>query len=229
MAAGFAFLARRPKLWPLALVPTVLAALLLLVGLVAGFYVARYVETSLVPGDDRIPAWLGVLLAAALWLGTLAAGAMLGLAAALLLAAPALELLSRRVEALVRGDVSDRGSGLRWELAQSLRSGLYFLAAAPLVFLLGLFPLIGPMLAVAWGAHALSVQQTDGTLARRGLDHAARRAWHRAWRPESLGFGLGAILVLLVPCSGVILAPLLGPALTTGATLMVLELEGVAG
>jgi CysZ protein len=227
--AGVVHLLRTPRLWPMAALPALLTTALLLLGLFAGFYLGRRVEATLVPGPDRIPSWIGVLLAFALWLGTLVAGAMAGLAAGLLLTAPLLDLLSQRVEKLARGGVRDAGKGLRWELLQSLRSALYFMAAAPVVVLLGLFPLIGPALALAWGAYTLAFQTTEGVLSRRGLDFAQRRVWHATFRAESMGFGLGGLVVLLVPCSGLLLAPIFAPVLTVGATRLVLELEAVGG
>jgi uncharacterized protein involved in cysteine biosynthesis len=205
-----------------------LTSVLLLAGAVAGFYLGQRVETTLVPGEERVPAWIGILLAFALWVGTLVAGAITGLALGLVLTAPLLDLVSRRVEQAERGSVRDAGRGMRWELLQSVRSALYFVAAAPLVIVLGLFPLVGPALALVWGAHALAFQTTESVLSRRGLDFAARRAWHAAFRAESLGFGLGGLVVLLVPCSGLLLAPIFAPALAVGATRLVLELEPAA-
>lgn len=108
---------------------------------------------------------------------------------------------------------------MRWEIGQALVGSLYFLAAAPLVFLLSLIPLVGPIIALVWGAWVLALQQTDSPLTRRGLDLATRKAWHRFWRAESMGFGLAGLLLL--PLTNV----LAGPVLTIGGTLLVLELE----
>jgi uncharacterized protein involved in cysteine biosynthesis len=139
----------------------------------------------------------------------------------MLLAAPILELLSRKVEAYVRVDVLEPEGGWRWELAQSFKGGLYFVAAAPGVLLLSMIPVVGPPLGMLWGAHALALQQTDVPLARRGMGFGARRAWHRKWRAESLGFGLLGLMTLIVPFANLVLAP----ALAVGGTLLVLELE----
>jgi len=219
--AGFGFLLRRPRLWPLALLPAVLAAACLVGGLLGAVYSIHWVEGLLVPSPEKAGTGLWFILTLVVYIGTIASGLVLGLAAALLLSAPVLERLSRTVDALVRGEPVDRSRGLKWELAQSFRGTLYFLAAAPGVFLLDLVPLVGPPLALLWGAHALAFQQTDATLARRGLDFAARRAWHRYWRLESLGFGITGLLTLIVPLANLLVAP----ALAVGGTLLVLELE----
>jgi len=219
--AGFGFLLRRPRLWPLALLPAILAAVCLLAGLLAAVYSMHWIESAIVPGPERISPGLSFVLTVVVWLGTAVSGLVLGLAVALLLSAPVLERLSRKVDALVRGERIEHHHGWRWELWQSVRGTLYFLAATPGVLLLGLIPVVGPVIAILWGAYALAFQQTDAALARRGLDFAARRAWHRYWKMESIGFGVTGLLTLIVPLANLLVAP----ALAVGGTLLVLELE----
>jgi uncharacterized protein involved in cysteine biosynthesis len=218
--SGFWFLLRHPELWPLAALPAFLAAVGVIGGLFLGAYSMRWLEGALLPAPGRISAGLGVVLLLALWVGALAAGVILGLGVALLLSAPILERLSRRVEEYVRVVLPGSG-GLRWEIAQSLKSGLYFLAAAPVLLLLSIVPVIGPVAGLAWSSHALAMQQTEMPLARRGLDFRARLRWQRRYLAESLGFGAAGLLILIVPCANFLLAP----ALTVGGTLMVLELD----
>jgi uncharacterized protein involved in cysteine biosynthesis len=220
--SGFVFLAKRPKLWTLALLPTLLAAAFVSGGLLLGLYAAPSVETALTPQGGYQPGWFAALFAVSAWTATLTAALALGLAAALLLAAPVLDVLSRQTERLARGVAEDASRGLRWEVTEALRAALYFLAAAPGVLLLGLIPLVGPPLATLWAGRALSFQLTDPALGRSGLDFPGRRRWHRVYWAESLGFGLTALLVVLVPCANFVLVP----ALVVGATLLVLELRG---
>jgi uncharacterized protein involved in cysteine biosynthesis len=217
---GFAFLARRPRLWPLALMPAILAAASLAGGLVLGLFASPAVESTLGHRLGSLPDWLSVPVTLGLWLATVAAGVFSGLAMALLLAAPALEKLSREVEVAASGETADAGAGLPWEVAQSLRGAIYFVSRMPGMLLVGFVPLVGPALASLWAAHALAFQNTDPALGRRGLDFAARRAWHRSYRAESLGLGLASLVCLLVPCAGFLLTP----ALVTGGTLLVLDL-----
>jgi CysZ protein len=219
--AGFGFLIRRPRLWPLALLPAILTLACLAAGLTTALYSMHRVETALVPGPDKIGPALGFALTLVVWVGTLVSGLVLGLAAALLLSAPVLERLSLHVDALVRGEKIDNSRGLGWEIVQSFRGTLFFLIAAPGVFVLSLVPIVGPVLGLLWGAYALAFQQTDAALARRGLDFGARRAWHRYWKLESLGFGITGLLTLIVPFANVLITP----ALAVGGTLLVLELE----
>lgn len=218
--AGFGFLIRRPSLWPLAALPALIAVVCLAAGVMLAWYSVGWIEDALLPAQDRLSP-ISFLLTITMYIGTLAAGLVLGLAVALLLSAPALEALSSRVDALVRGGTVDRSKGWKWEMTQAFRGTLYFLVAAPGVFLLTLVPLVGPPLALLWGSYALAFQQTDSALARRGLNFAERRAWHRYWKLECMGFGLAGLVTLVVPLANF----LVGPALAVGGTLLVLELE----
>lgn len=217
--AGFGFLLRNPGLWPLSALPSALAAVLLLSGLVAGLFAVPFADDWLAQQGQRRQLG-GLLLALALYAALPVAGLLSGLALALLLAAPILERLSRETERRVRGRSEEAGSGLAWEVLQSLRGALYFALRTPGVLLVGLVPFAGPLLAALWGAHALAFQVTEAPLQRRGLDFWARRVWHRENRAESMGFGLAGLLALFVPLANLLLAP----ALTVGATRLVLEL-----
>jgi CysZ protein len=223
IVGGFVFLLRRPALWPLAAAPVVVTGFALFGGLILGLYAIRTVESTFARVLARLPEWGDLIVTLALWVGTLAACLLLGLAVALLLTAPLTERLSRRVESLVGGVVPAGDKGWAWELTQALRASLFFLAAAPGVFLLNLIPVLGPVAGALWGAYALAHQLTDAPLTRRGCDFRTRRAWHREWRPESLGFGLAGLVALVVPAANL----LLGPALAVGGTLLVIELGGV--
>lgn len=223
--AGFVFLLKRPQLWALALLPALLAVGLVSGGFVLGLYAAPTVEAALTPGGGRLPPVVSVILAVTVWIATLTAGLALGLAAALLLGAPLLDKLSRETERLVRGDdLRSPSMGALWEVKEAVRGAVYFMAAAPGIFVLGLIPVVGPVLGALWAARALSFQLTDPSLGRRGLAFAARRAWHRTYRAESLGFGLTALILLLVPCANFLLVP----ALVVGATRLVLDLKEAA-
>ena len=105
-----------------------------------------------------------------------------------------------------------------------MRGALFFAAAVPVAFLIGLVPFVGPPLATLWGAFALAFQFTDGPLTRRGRDFGEKLRWHREWGPEAIGFGLAGLLAVLVPFANLLVAP----ALTVGAARLVLDLGGAA-
>jgi CysZ protein len=222
--AGFAILLRHPRMWPLAALPVVLAAGFMFLGAVLGIFLIPRVEGAFGTTPGTHPVWIELPTSLLLWAAMIGTGVFLGLGVAVLLATPALEQLSKQVEARVRGASIDSSRGLVWELAQSLRGGFYFLLAAPGVFLLGLIPIIGPFLSVMWGGRAVALQMTDPALARRGMSLKERWRWHREWLAESQGFGLAGMLGLLVPFANLLLAP----ALVAGGTLLVLSLEPLA-
>ena len=217
---GVAFLFFNPSLWPLVALPAILAGIFLVGGLLLGLWAAPFVERLLAPGEP-VPPWLAFPVRVLIWMATLSAGAAVGFGVALLLVSPILDQLSRRVERLVRGATDDRGSGLAWEVKESLRGAFYFLAAAPGILLLAFIPIIGPALAVLWAGFALAFQFSDPPLTRRGLDFGQKRAWHRRYRAEAVGFGITGLVALLIPFADLLVAP----ALAVGATLMVLDLE----
>src|SRR6185295_7723213 len=84
---GFVFLVKRPRLWTLAVLPTLLAGGLVSGGALLGLYAAPAVEIALTP-EQAAPPWFLVMLSVSVWVATLTAGLALGLASALLLAAP---------------------------------------------------------------------------------------------------------------------------------------------
>lgn len=221
---GIAFLVFNPSLWPLVVLPAVVAGILLVGGLVFGLWAAPFVEQRLAKGGP-LPPSLELLAGLLISIATLSAGAALGFGLALLLVSPILDQLSRRVERIVRGAVGDLGSGLAWEVKESLRGSFYFLAAAPGIILLAFIPIIGPPLAILWAGFALAFQFSDPPLTRRGLGFGQKRAWHRRYRPEALGFGVAGLVALLIPFADLLAAP----ALAVGATLLVLGLEGRDG
>jgi CysZ protein len=215
---GFLFLLSHPSLLPLVVLPAFAAGVLLVFGLGFGMWLAPVLEARFAPVEPR---WVALLSGFFISVATLAAGAALGLGIALLLVSPILDRLSRRVERIVRGAADERGSGLAWEIKESLRGAFYFLAAAPGILLLAFIPIVGPPLAVLWAGFALAFQFSDPPLTRRGLGFGAKRAWHRRYRPEAVGFGVAGLFALLIPLADLLVAP----ALTTGATLLVLDLE----
>lgn len=218
---GAMFLLRNPRLWPVAISPLIVAAVLLMIGIFSGAFWAGRVEQSLFGGSLRAsPAWFSFVVVTGLWAGSLAAGAILALAFAFALLGPLFEKLSQRVEEL--SGLTVRGSkGLHWELVQSVKTAAYFALSAPIAILLGLIPFLGPVLALAFTGHRVAFQSTDSVLLRRGMDFLERQAFHHRFRPETLGFGVAS--VLLFPLMTVLAVPVF----VVAATRLVNDLEAV--
>jgi uncharacterized protein involved in cysteine biosynthesis len=221
--AGLGFLLRNRSLWSLSIVPAAVAGVLLTLGLVAGAFLAPQIETRLAPSQAHIPALLGLALTLSLWFGVVVATTALGLAISLLITAPLLERLSRKVEAQLGGRGAGRVPSEQWDFALSMRTGLVFVAAALASLALAIVPLVGPFLSAAVSAPLLAYQAIDPTLTRRDFAFAQKKLWHSRWRAEVVGFGLAALVALLVP----VVNALLPSALAVGATRLVLDLEGV--
>jgi uncharacterized protein involved in cysteine biosynthesis len=220
--AAFVFLIRRPRLLAQALLPALVAVLLMGGGLMAGAFVLPWVGEFVAPQRSDTGVG-GLLFTAALYVGLPVTGLLLGLALALVLAGPLLDRLSTAAATAEGASLEGAGTTLAWELRQNLRAALYFALRAPGIFLVTLIPIAGPILGTLWGAHALSIATTDTPLARAGLSFHERRLWHRRFRPESLGFGLLGFLSLFVPFANLLLAP----ALCVAATRLVLELRAL--
>ena len=216
---GAAFLVRNPRLWPVAVSPLIVAAGLLVIGIFSGAFWAGRIEQALFGDAVRtLPSWLSFIVVTGLWAGSLAAGAIMALAIAFALVGPLFEKLSQRVEEISGRAV--RGSlGLRWEIVQSLKTAGYFALGAPIAILLGLIPFLGPVLALGFTGHRVAFQNTDAVLLRRGMDFRARHAFHRRFRPETLGFGVAS--VLLFPLMNVFAVPIF----VVAATRLVNDLE----
>jgi uncharacterized protein involved in cysteine biosynthesis len=217
---AFLFLARRPRLWPAAVLPTLAAAALMALGFGLGVIAAPHLEVAVLERGPS-PSGADVVIGLGARVVSIVTGVLAGLGLAMILAAPLLDRLSRQVEAATRGEVLNRDPGLRWGVEQSIRAAGYFLLRMPGIVVVGFVPFVGPPLSVLWAAHALAFQNTEPALGRRGLAFSVRRAWHRRHRPESLGLGLASLGCLLVPCAGFLLAP----AMITAGTLLVLGLD----
>jgi uncharacterized protein involved in cysteine biosynthesis len=215
---GAVFLLRHPRLWPLAVLPALLGAAGLGAGLLLGLYGVRPVE-AFVAHRWHVPDLVDLAAVVGLWVGTLASGVLAALALGLLVCAPLLERLGRHAEALAGGNAPTRWPS--WgELPATFARALPLLLAVPIGFAASLLPFVGPVLAGLGIAGVLAIQETAAPLARRGHSRAARRAWHREWRAESLGFGVASLALLPIT------APILVPSLAIGAALLVHEIEG---
>ncbi len=221
--AGLGFLLRNRSLWPLSIAPLAVAAVLLNLGLVAGAFLAPQIEARLAPSPAHLPALLGLALTLSLWFGVVMASTAVGLALSLLVTAPLLERISRKVEAQLGGRGAGRIPAERWDIALSMRTGLVFMSAALAALGLAMVPLVGPFLSAGMSAPFLAYQAMDPTLTRRDLSLAHKRLWHLRWRAEVVGFGLAALVALLIP----VVNAFLPPALAVGATRLVLDLEGL--
>ena len=247
---GARLLLRERRLWGPALVPFALsvAAVAVTLALVAANAGELYGwVTAWMPQLEaaRWYAWLWIGPALVLlWLaGGLLFVLLLGLClvaaylVASLLAAPFHDVLSRRVEELVTGDVRDESSpGWRGALSDAARSSIeegrrvaWFAAiVAPLALvgfvLPGAHVVTGPLVLFATLLF-LPLDYAGYTLDRRRYSFRDKRRWMRAHSPAVLGFGAAAFLIFLVPLLNLAAMPLL----VVGGTLLAARSEPEPG
>ncbi|GAA1419211.1 EI24 domain-containing protein [Agrococcus citreus] len=231
---GFATWSRDPGLMLLGAVPALLVGLVMLGLLILlGFQVGGW-ATALTPfadGWDRV--WADVLrtaLALGMLVGAIVLCVLTFAAITLTVGEPFYERISRSVEARLGGVQRAPDEGFWRSVGKGLRDGIALLGMAVgtalVVFVVGLIPLVGTVLGLVTGAllggRALARELTGIAGDARGMTLAERRALLAEHRWRSLGFGMVAYLLLLVPGLAVVATP----AAIVGGTLLVRDLRG---
>lgn len=231
---GFSLLRSDRSLWRLAVIPLCLAGLALagatsiVVGQADAIFagVAGWLPTIdagawyswLWVGPAKLGLWLFASLLFVAASGTLF---VLSLLLANLVAAPALDLLSQRVEVVESGRLVESGDGslgaiavdIRRSLASEARRLLFLVSVWMGLFGLGIVipggQLITSPLMVAFTIAFLPLEYTGHVLDRRRVPFRERRAWLRSQMPRMLGFGAAAFLTLMLPGLNFLVLPVL--------------------
>lgn len=220
-AAGW--LAARPRVWPLALVPAALALAGLVVGLATGAAASRALLSAL---WAEPAGWTVVLWHAARVALVLVEVLTLALVLPLVLSGPFMDVLSTRVEEAELGAVAGAGGAARF--AREAATGLAHALGAALRFYLGLLlllpallvPLLWPALAFLWTARWTAVEWTGVPMARHLHGLGETRAALRVVSPMGFGMGLPLAALLLLPLANLVVIPV-G---TVAGTLLYCEL-----
>jgi CysZ protein len=229
---GLAFLWRNRSLWKYAWIP-LLINIALFAGLGAVFVTLfpDLIHRVLPEGN----AWYWAVLSVLLWVvGSILLGIFFLFAFTVvgnIIAGPFNDLLSERVEELVRGTPSIPPPSFAQQLRnvgrsalESLKRLVFYLAGSLVLLLWNLIPGAGTLIYAvtsgAWTFLFLALEFADYYLARYWTRFWTRwaRIWSQRW--ASLGFGAGSGLLLLIP----LLNLLLIPGAVTGATLLWLRL-----
>jgi CysZ protein len=226
--SAFSLLARTPSLWPYALVPTLVLAVLEATFLALGYFVARPWLVGKLPEPSGFWGDLGVGVAS---FGVVLLVAWLGLFVSLVVApvvsAPALERIVERVESSL-GLPPRAPLGFLRELACGLRATLGALVLAlPCLLALSVVELAFPPAGVVTvplkfllTSLLVALGLFDYPLTLRGVPFGQRLALLRRYPAVVLGFGATFALLFWVSCCGVVLLPV-G---TAAATLVVTEI-----
>lgn len=232
---ALALLLKNPKLWPYAVVPT-LIAFVLLIGLAVGAYYGHGWMVSLIADAPTGEEW-GVWYYAAWWLMAIALALGVPVLSALLAPAvcePFLGAFARRVRAVVTGEQPSPPSGLYADfIAPVVHLGLRlgFLAAVHIVLLvLWLIPGAGQVIYAVLGflvtCAVLGLTYLDYALdtAPYLLPPKQRRKFFYSHWTGGLMLGVVAAGVALVPCLTFVMLPVLVAA----AVLLYIDLGGDA-
>lgn len=247
---GFRLLWRQRGLWPLAVVPVLFGVLavalagVLVVGYWAELWALASGWTPLWQADAWYDwLWIGparalfALLDAALFVALAAAAILAAWLVANVLAAPFLDVLSRRVEAIVSGAVTDLAEeGLSATLRDAGRSMLeelrklaFFVSVQASIAAFGILVPGGALIAApamtVFTILFLPLDYAGYTLDRRRLRFAERRRWVLTHRAPMLGYGAAAFATFVVPGLNFLALPVL----VVSGTLLALRTPLPAG
>ncbi|MQA03711.1 MAG: hypothetical protein GEV07_13640 [Streptosporangiales bacterium] len=228
---GQAFVLRRPRLWPLGLLPALVTfAVLITVVVLLAVNAVDLVTWATPFADDwsqrarTIVRWVVALavVALALWVSVL-----LFVTLTLLFGQPFYEALAKRVDEELGNAPREPDEpwhrGLRRSVWESAAMLLRTAPVALAVFAVGLVPAVGqvaaPVLGAIVGGRFLALELLAPAMERRGKYLPERLAFARSSRAVILGFGIPAFVAFLVPVLNVVLMP----GAVAGATLLVRE------
>lgn len=231
---GFATWSRDPGLMLLGAVPALIVGLVMLGLLILLSFQVGGWATALTPFADGWERLWQDLLRTALALGIVVGAVVLCVltfaAITLTVGEPFYERISRSVEERLGGVQQSVELGFWRSVGKGLRDAVILIGMAVgtalVVFVVGLIPFVGTVLGLATGAvlggRALARELTGIAGDARGMTLDERRALLAANRWRSLGFGMVAYLLLLVPGLAVVATP----AAIVGGTLLVRDLRG---
>ncbi|HZA82344.1 MAG TPA: EI24 domain-containing protein [Actinomycetes bacterium] len=231
---GIGLFLRTPGVRLLGIVPVLLAALLVLALLGVLVVYLDQLADALTPFADRWDQSSRTLVRVGAGLALLLTSVVVLVVSftviAQIIGQPFYERISDRIEhqlgAVPAGaDAPWWRSFPRASLESALLLALTLACTAPL-FVLGLFPVLGqtvvPVLQALVAGFFLAVELLAIPLERRGLRLAGRLRFVWRHRAQTLGFGVTAFLLFLVPLMNVLALP----GAVVGATLLVRRLSG---
>jgi len=222
LGRGFALWARRPGLMALGLLPALLVGIVLLAALTALVANAPALVAWATPFAEGWPELGRGLLRLLIAIATVVAGALLAIAtftgASLAVGEPVYDRIWRATEEELGGAPSGHGLGFWRGVGEGLLLVLRAAAVAPVLWLVGLLPVVGTVAAAVlgfvYGGRLMATELASRALAARGYDLAARRALIRTRQARVFGFGIAVQLCFLVPGGAVLVMP----AAVAGAT-----------
>ena len=228
LGRGFGVWRTAPGLMILGLIPALIVAALFVAGIIALGLNLETIAAAVTPfanGWDE-PFRTGIRVIAGLAFLAVAVLIVINTftAVTLIVGQPFYERIWRHVEQRSGGIAREAASGF-WRstgrgIADGLRMALPTLLVGLGLFLLGLIPVVGTILAAVLGAFAggwyLAVELTGLAFEARGIGLRDRRRALRSRRAMTQGFGVVTYLLFLVPLGAVIVMP----AAVAGAAML---------
>ncbi|MBK0869177.1 MULTISPECIES: EI24 domain-containing protein [unclassified Saccharopolyspora] len=233
LGTGFRVLLRSPKLLVIGAIPALISAVLLVGALGSLVYFSGDLVGWMTPFAD---GWAeGLRRAVRVLLGVVLVGAAALLASitfialTLLIGGPFYEYIAERTEQRLGLDDRADGAGFARQLGRGIRDSVKLVAVAALgavvLFGFGFVPVLGqtviPVLGAMFGAWMVALEMVGLVFQRRGrtLRDRHRSLW--ANKAATLGFGLPAYLLCLIP----VLQLVVIPSAVVGGTLLAHRFE----
>lgn len=235
LGRGLGMYSRSPRLVALGLIPAVITGVLYLAALITLLVYISDIAGWLTPFTRDWSTSQREIAEFVVAVSILGLAGLFGVltytALTLLVGDPFYEKISRTVEDRF-GGVPDEIEVRWWRaLGRSLADTARLVALSLLIgvplFLVGLIPVVGQVVAPVTGALVggwlLAVELVGVAFTRRGKRLADRRRVLRAHRPLALGFGVSVFLCFLVPLGAVLVMP----AAVAGGTLLARRVLGL--
>jgi CysZ protein len=203
------------------------------------FYFLDDIAAFLLPDSWDTEAWWGRAASGAATafaaLTCVLLGSLAGFATAMPLVGPLNELLAEAVETRYGGSELDNP---KWSVGMLAKDGVRAVGTAAQRFVifgiiyipllaLSLIPVVGLVFTavlLVYSAFFLTLTFIEPCQDCHRMNLRQKLAWARQTAPAFMGFGASTVLLLLIPCAALVLAP----ALVTGATLLWVDVGGAS-
>lgn len=232
LIAGFGWWRVNPAVMAAGLIPALIVAMLLGVGLGFLAFALDDIVAWATPWTEGWTAWLAVVVQIAIGVGIFAGALVIAVftftALTLMAGEPFYDRIWQSVERTRTGRVPNSNYSLWGAIGDSIVLILKGIGIAILAALCGLIPLIGGFvgatLGVLLGGWVLADEHTSRALTARGIEPRDRAELLRRNRGRVLGFGAATSALFLVPLGAIITMP----AAVVGSTQLVQDLLGEA-
>ncbi|KAB1641922.1 EI24 domain-containing protein [Gulosibacter chungangensis] len=230
LIAGFGWWRVNPAVMAAGLVPALIVAVLLGVGLGFLAFALDDIVSWATPWTDGWAAWLAVVVQIAIGVGIFAGALVIAIftftALTLMVGEPFYDRIWQSVEQSRAGRVPDSNYSLWGAIGDSIVLILKGIGIAILAAVCGLIPLIGGFVGATLGVllsgWVLADEHTSRALTARGIEPRDRAELLRQNRGRVLGFGAATSALFLVPLGAIITMP----AAVAGSTQLVQDLLG---